>query len=76
MFDQLVRLQPREGDLVIIRDGHFVMAIALDFEQEITVYDDSHEYFEMTGLEFTDFVDSTCVGMALNNAYCFYWFDA
>lgn len=74
MFDILVNIIPREGDMIIIKDGHFIMAVSVLDGEIDHIYHSQAEYQKMTGMTFSDFVEASCIGT--DGITFFYWMDA
>lgn len=68
MFEHL------EGDILLIQNGHFRMAISLELGGSITVFTNRKQYLQMTGLTFSEFTKLELI--AHDRDYCFYWFPA
>ena len=66
----LVVVTPTSGDLVIVKRGNFILAITMDFDGNIKVYDSKAKYSASTGKSFQDFLNSKEEGRAEN--YIFY----
>lgn len=74
MFDKLVNIIPLTGDMIIIKDGHFIMAVfVMDGEVEHVCYNEE-AYCKMTGFTFSVFATLDCIGS--DGETFFYWMDA
>jgi len=53
MFDKLCKIQPPEGDMIIMQRDSIILAICINFEQEVEIYE-HYEYLEASGLSLAD----------------------